>query len=397
MIKQREIFKTVEAYYSSPEAVIITGMRRTGKTTVLQHLHNEIKSGNKLFIDLENPVNRKYFEEENYERIKTTLAGLGVDFSKRAYLFLDEIQFLRNLPSVVKYFIDHYKTKFFLTGSASFYLKNLFTETLAGRKYIFHLYPLNFAEFLQFKESSIRIPRRPETVPKPLYETIASFYDEYILYGGFPGVVLKQTVDEKLRSLEEIFTSFFHLEVGQLGDFKKNEVMRDLMLLLMQRTGTRLDIQKISNELGVARPTIKGYVSFLNGTFFIKTIPPLTKGKDTEIRKAPKVYACDSGILNRFVSLDMGRLFENSVFQNLVPTGEIRYYQRKSGVEVDFILDKKHAFEVKLNPSQSDVKRLSSLANELELEDYTIVSKNYTTLAGSLYGFQLGRSLSSGL
>jgi len=391
VIKPRKIFKSLEAYYSSPEAVIITGMRRTGKTTVLHHLHDDIKSGNKLFIDLENPLNRKYFEEENYERIKTTLTGLGIDFSKPAYVFLDEIQFVRSLPSVVKYFIDHHKTKFFLTGSASFYLKNLFTETLAGRKYIFHLYPLDFEEFLQFKGSSIRIPDRGETVPQPLYETIDALYDEYLLYGGFPGVVLKETAEEKNRSLDDIFTSFFHLEVGQLGDFKRNDVIRDLMLLLMQRTGTKLDMQKISKELGIARPTVKEYVAFLNDTFFINTVPPLSKGKDIEIRKAPKVYGCDSGLLNRFARLDRGPLFENNVFQNLLPAGEVHYYQRKSGVEIDFIVNKKHAYEVKMHPDESDVKRLSALAHQLELETYTLVSKDYTTLPDSMYAFQVGR------
>jgi predicted AAA+ superfamily ATPase len=389
VIKPRKIFKILEPYYSSPEAIIVTGMRRTGKTTVLQHLHDQIESGNKLFIDLENPLNRKYFEEENYERIKTTLIGLGIDFSKPAYVFLDEIQFVRSLPSVVKYFIDHNKTKFFLTGSASFYLKNLFTETLAGRKYIFQLHPLDFDEFLQFKGSSLRIPARGEPVPQPLHETIDPLYDEYLLYGGFPGIVLKETAEEKNRSLDDIFTSFFQLEVGQLGDFKRNDVIRDLMLLLMQRTGTKLDIHKISKELGVARPTLKQYVSFLNDTFFIKTIPPFSEGRDTEIRKAPKVYACDTGLLNRLARLETGRLLENSVFQNLLPLGDIRYYQRKSGVEIDFILDKKHAFEVKLKPDESDLKRLSNLAKELKLKDFAIVSKNYTTLPDSMYAFQV--------
>jgi len=390
VIKPRRIFKNLKLCYSSPEAVIITGMRRTGKTTVLQHIYNDIKSGNKLFIDLENPLNRRYFEEENYERIKTTLIGLGIDFSEPAYLFLDEIQFVRSLPSVVKYFIDHYETKFFLTGSASFYLKNLFTETLAGRKYLFHLYPLSFQEFLQFKGSSITLPARPENVTKPLHDTISNLYDEYVLYGGFPGVVLKDTVEEKNRSLDDIFTSFFHLEVTQLGDFKRNNVIRDLMLLLMQRAGARLDIQKISKELGIARPTIKEYIAFLQGTFFVNTVPPLSKGKDIEIRKAPKIYGCDSGLLNRFAKLDRGPLFENSVLQNLLPAGEVHYYQRKSGVEIDFILSRMHAYEVKIHPEESDVKRLSTLAHELELETYDVVSKDYTTLPNALYAFQLG-------
>ncbi len=122
-------------------------------------VYDQIDSANKLFLDLENPLNRRYFEDENYERIKGTFEILGIDFGQRPFIFLDEIQFVKNIPSIVKYFIDHYRVKFFLTGSASFYLKNLFTESLSGRKYVFEIYPLNFQEFLAFKNAQIKIPR----------------------------------------------------------------------------------------------------------------------------------------------------------------------------------------------------------------------------------------------
>jgi len=390
-IKKRNIFKLLQPYYETPEAIIITGMRRTGKTTVLKYVYGRINSTNKLFIDLENPLNRQYFEELNYERIKSILIGLGIDFSKRAYLFLDEIQFVRNLPSVVKYFIDHYQTKFFLTGSASFYLKNHFTETLSGRKYLFHLYPLVFQEYLYFKDSKITIPDSPAggRIPKPLYDTISAEYDEYIEYGGFPGVVLKNSIEEKRRSLDDIFSSYFHLEVAELGDFKRNDVIRDLLLLLMQRIGTKLDIQKISKELRVSRPTLNNYISFLSDTFFINLISPLSKGRDTEIRKAPKIYVCDSGLANHFARLDRGHLFENSIFQALLPQGELNYYQRKSGVEIDFILKRQTAYEVKLNPTLNHYKQLGLRAKDLGLDRYFIVSKNYSPQADVLYGFQL--------
>lgn len=145
MIIERRLFADLAPYLDSPEAVIITGMRRTGKSTAMQYQYDRVSSDNKLLLDLENPLNRRYFEEENYERIKFTLTGLGLDFKQRAYVFIDEIQFMKNIPSVAKYFIDHYQTKFFLTGSASFTMKNLFSESLAGRKVIFELSPLSRA------------------------------------------------------------------------------------------------------------------------------------------------------------------------------------------------------------------------------------------------------------
>jgi hypothetical protein len=279
--------------------------------------------------------------------------------------------------------------KFFLTGSASFYLKNLFTESLAGRKYIFELFPLSFKEFLMFKKSSLKIPKEKSNITKPIFDTVSLLYDEYILFGGFPGVVLKNSIEEKKKALNEIFTSFFHLEVLQLGDFRRNEIIRDLILLLAQRIGSKLDIQKISKELGVSRSTLVEYISFLEGTYFIKTIRPYSRGRNSEIRKMPKIYFCDSGLANHLANLEIGKLFENNVFQNLRLKGEVNYYQRKSGAEIDFILNKNIAYEVKLNPQESDLKRLKEMCKELHLKDFNIISKNYTELNNTIYGFML--------
>ena len=389
-IKPRLILEKIKPYFNSPEAIIITGMRRTGKTTLLNFLYNQIHSRNKIFIDFENPLNRRYFEEKDYERIKKNLEFLGINFNEKPYIFCDEIQFVKNFPSVAKYFIDHYKVKFFLTGSASFYLKNLFTESLAGRKYIFELYPLTFREFLIFKGVNLKIPEKIEDVTSSIFEAVSSLYEEYILFGGFPGVVLKTSLKEKKKALEEIFTSFFQLEVVQLGDFRKNDIVRDLILLLMQRVGSRLDIQKLSRELSISRATLTNYLSFLEGTYFIKTIRPFSRGKDIEIRKMPKLYVIDSGIANHFARLDIGILFENSVFQNLAVNGEtINYYKRKSGGEIDFILNGEKAYEVKINPQQSDIKKLKELSKTLNLKEYKIVSKSYSSLDGVIYGFML--------
>ncbi|ODS32612.1 MAG: hypothetical protein SCARUB_02264 [Candidatus Scalindua rubra] len=389
MIYKRLIYDDIKKFIKSPEAIVITGMRRTGKTTLLQYISDQIKSKNKLFLDMENPLNRKYVEDENYESIKTSFEFLGIDFNKKPYIFIDEIQFVNNIPSLVKYFIDHYQVKFFLTGSVNFYLKNLFTESLSGRKFIFELFPLTFIEFLNFKGNPIQLPDRPDNISKAIFSAVSPLYDEYISFGGFPGVVLKTNVEEKKKALEDIFTSFFQLEVMQLGHFRRNDVIRDLMLLFMQRTGSRLDIQKLSKELKVSRPTLNEYISFLEGTYFIKTIRPFSKGKSAEIKKMPKVYLCDTGIANHLAGLDMGHIFENSIFANLRLKGELNYYQRKSGAEIDFILNKEIAYEVKLSPYQSDCNRLANVANDLNLNQFKVVSKNYTDLKDSIYGFML--------
>lgn len=385
----RDLYSEMKPYLRSREALVITGMRRTGKTTLLHSIYDEVESGNKLFLDLENPFNQKYFEEEDYEQLIVTFQKMGLNCQKKAYVFLDEIQFVKNLPSVVKYLHDHYDIKFFLTGSSSFYLRNLFTESMAGRKFIFELYPLNFREFLRFKEPRFIYPEKHESVTSVTHGTMLRYYEEYLHFGGFPGVVTKEAPEEKKKALEDIFSAYFQLEVVQLSDFRKTKVMRDLIFLLMQRSGSRLDVTKIASELEVNRRTIEDYLVFLEATYFIHLIRPFSTGKDVEIRGAEKVYICDSGLLNHLAPVAEGVLFENNVFQLLRSQGEIHYYQRKSGGEIDFILDKKTAYEVKLKPSVSDLKKLEQLCRELKLKNFYLIAKKYSDLAKTFYPFSI--------
>src|SRR3972149_9455981 len=127
MIK-RKLYYELKKYLGNKEALVVTGMRQVGKTTLLKQLFDDIDSQNKLFLDLENVLNQQIFEEVNYDTIDKKLrklAGAGID--DRLFIFLDEIQNIKNLPSIIKYLGDNNKYKFFLTGSVSFYLRNLFS------------------------------------------------------------------------------------------------------------------------------------------------------------------------------------------------------------------------------------------------------------------------------
>lgn len=389
MIVEREIYQKIKPYFNSSEVIVVTGMRRTGKTTLLKFVYDQITSHNRLCLDLENPINRKYFEEEDYEKIKFNFEIKGINFQEKAFIFLDEIQFVKNLSSVVKYLYDHYKIKFFLTGSSSFYIKNLFSESLAGRKYIFELFPLTFKEFLLFKDEKLIIPSGEEKISKTVFDTFSNLYEEYLRFGGFPGVVQKDSFQEKKMALEDIFSSYFQLEVIQLSDYKKTSVVRDLILLLMQRIGSKVDVQKLSSELGVSRPTLYEYLSFLEDTYFITLVKSYSKNKDAEIRSQEKVYVCDSGLVNNLVQVDEGSLFENNVFNALRFRGPIHYYQKRGGAEVDFILNKEEAYEVKLTPTHRDGARLRKISTELGMKNFSLVSKNYSELEKVRYGFNV--------
>lgn len=387
MIFKRDIFPKIEHLMGSREAIVITGPRRAGKSTVLQYFFDKIESANKIFLDLENPLNQGYFDEVNYDKIKVTLSEKGIDFGKKSYVFLDEIQFVKNAPSVIKYLYDHNDIKFLVSGSASFYLKNLFSESMSGRKFILELFPLKFSEFLRFKGlERLKPPALGEKVSPATYEFFQPFYEEFFIYGGFPQVVLKTSSGDKLASLEEVFSSYFNKEIVQLSDFKDNSLLRKFILLLTERVGQKLDIQKTSSELGVSRPTLYSFLEYLQGTYLINLVYPFGK-VDIASRKQPKVYFNDSGLLNYLGKVDKGSLFENAVYCKLKQEcKEIGYYL-KEGREIDFICDGKVAFEVKNYAGVSDAKKLINLSKKLGIKENSVFSYKFSDDGKVVYGF----------
>ncbi len=387
MYFSRKLEVALKKQLKTKEIIVVTGMRRVGKTTLLRNLYNEIESANKAYLDIENPIEQKIFEEADYNNIWANLQEYGINPKEKSYLFLDEIQAKADIVKAIKYLYDHYDVKFFLTGSSSFYLKNLFPESLAGRKIIFELFPLDFEEYLKFKNQrqEFAYDFKQKTVQKNIinYEKIKNYYEDYLQYGGFPQIVLEKDENQKKLLLTDIFKSYFELDVKALADFTRINAFRDLLLLLLQRIGSKVDITKLASEVGVSRETVYSYIAFLQSTYFISLVSPFSTNKDREVSGAKKVYACDSGLANHLSNISPGSLFENAVYLNLRNYGNIHYYQKYSSAEVDFILaDKKIALEIKQTGTPSDYKRLARLAKSLNLSNYYVITKKFSTEEG---------------
>lgn len=388
MYYKRKVEKEISPHIKSKKAIILTGMRRTGKTTLFEKLYDDIPA-NKLWFDLENPLDVKYFEDPDYNDIYQNFLQEGLDKKKRMYIFIDEVQHFPEISKIVKYLSDHYNVKFFLTGSASYYLKNLFPESLAGRKVIFELFPLDFEEFLVFKQEDMEKYRKiknKERIKEVDYEIYDKLYDEYFRWGGFPEAVLEQKIKLKSGILEDIFSSYYQNEVINLADYRKNKKIRDLILLLSGRVGSQLDIVKLASELGITRKTVYSYLYFLSATYLIHLLPPYSKSIDREVSGRQKMYFCDNGILNVITELNRGQLFENAVFNQLKSKGELGYLRKKSGTEVDFILNKEEAYEVKNTASQVDAERLEKNIRDSKIKKGRVVSKNYTKAKNVIFG-----------
>ena len=383
MFYQRDLLSKLLAEVDTDRIIVTTGMRQVGKTTLLKHVFDSIKSDNKVFLDLENQLHRKAFEETNYDAVWGNLAKYGISNKQKAYIFVDEIQHLPNFPSVCKYLYDHYTVKFFITGSSSYYLKNLFSESMAGRKLIYELFPLTFHEFLGFKEKN---PPLHKTNFE--YEIYKPYYQEYLEYGGFPKVVMESNMKAKKEILEEIFTSYFEKDVKTLGNFKDIRKLRELTILLTARVGSKLDISKLSSELGVTRDTVYAHLSFLEQTYFI---PRYSKSVDKSWTGQKKLYFSDCGIVQILGNPSDGQILENAVFQSLRPFHNLTYFSnKKSGAEIDFILDKKQAIEVKNTASPRDIENLKRRTRAIDIDKFFIASLNYSDNPATILTIDIG-------
>lgn len=378
MVFERKIFPSLKEHLSNRQVTVITGMRRTGKTTLVKQLMAESEIRQKFFFDLERLDNRALFSAENYDEIVQALRQMGANFEERILIALDEIQLSPNIPSIIKYLYDLYDIKFIATGSSSYYIKNKFQESLAGRKKLFELYPLDFGELLIF--NNVTFLPTPDIFnlrdSDAEYARLSIFYQSYIEYGGFPEVVLTPKVADKVDLLHDILSSYINIDIVQLSDIRKTKEISNLIQLLAGRIGNKLDVSKISSLVKISRPTVENYLAFLESTYIIKTLPVYSLNPDREIVKARKLYFLDNGLANISARLSSGAAFENAVFNQLLHFGDLAYYQLKNGNEIDFILDKKHGFEVKETGNRSDFDKLMQLAGNLHITQGNVICRN---------------------
>jgi len=393
MVYQRQIYPRLEAELKTREILVLTGMRRVGKTTAINYLYDLVETDNKAIFDLENPLHRKIFEEEDYDAVWSNLRQSGISNTSKAYIFIDEVQNLPDISRVVKYLYDHWDVKFVLTGSSSYYLRNLFPESLAGRKVVFELFPLNFAEFLVFKglrrEGDVTFEAKAKNKNRIVHEKLVPSYDEFMEFGGFPSVVLEENHERKRVLLSEIFTSYFEKDAKNLADFEDMAKLRDLILLLIPRVGCRVEIAKLAATLDTTRQTVYGYLAFLEGTYFISLLPKYSGSVDIQAAGKKKLFLCDSGVANVLGKFSEGQLFEQSVFQNLKADHALTYYNKEGSGEIDFVVDSTTGLEVKVSASRWDVSQLQRRSRVLKLKESYLVSHDYseypeTVLATSL-------------
>ncbi|MEA2097356.1 MAG: ATP-binding protein [Candidatus Cloacimonadota bacterium] len=375
------------------EAIFILGARQVGKTSLMKNLIKGLK--NTLYFDLEDPTNFAIINKGSKELL-SYLATQELDSTQRSFIFIDEIQYADDFSSLIKYFVDHYshKYKLILSGSSSLLIRKKFKESLVGRKKVFELFPLSFSEFCAFKDepklseelANINVFDLRENPLRFESKKITSLLKEFLIFGGFPQVVLEKKKEDKTDCLKDIVTSFILKDIRHIFNLEKIDQFNHLIKLLAVFAGKELNFSKLSNETKLHKQTLEHYINALESSYIIKIIKPYHKNLSSELRKTPKCYFLDNGLRNFLVSnfsdvefrTDRGELLENFVFSQLQkkagPLTKINFWRTKAKQEIDFILQqetKLYALEVKWNTgSTQNLKKFKQ--TYLESETYLV-------------------------
>jgi len=403
----REILAKVIPFLEAENIVLLTGARQTGKTSLLylliRHLRNKgILPSRIVYFDLENIYDFSLLQNlKDFNDFWQILKDKGAEERKRVFVFIDEIQHLKSPSSFLKYLHDHYKPrlKFIVTGSSSLEIKKKFTDRLTGRVYRFVIRPLNFREFLEFKDEKelARVllvfdlhfwisAKHPEDdfgkISLSHQHRLNDLLKEYFIFGGYPAISLEENPLIKQRDLQEIYSLYIRRDIKDIGEIEDVSGYNNLVSLLCFQIGNLVKEQELALSSGLSRPTVKKYLFLLENTYVLKLVLPFFTNKRTEITKTPKVYFEDvglrNGVINNFNLLnqraDRGAILENFVFSQLSKENdlsqEIRFWRSQAKNEVDFIwqrnLSEVYPIEVKLNysckqPFPSGLKSFISL------------------------------------
>lgn len=372
-ILKRRSFEALLKHLTRKDYILITGPRQTGKTTLLkqlgEHLRNEKQEN--YYVTFEDPGILKAVNDHP-ENIffYTGRKEKKSDDGHKTFLLVDEVQLAADPSNFLKLLYDQHGDwlKIVATGSSAFYLDEKFKDSLAGRKRIVELYPLDFPEYLEFTGYPELRAEYHQMSEDPFYRSlhagmIRQLFGEYLTFGGYPAVVLEKDPAEKREILRDLVRTYLKRDVFDAHDSDYLKVVQLLKALAFQ-TGQLVNINELSRTLKYTMPTIQSYLYILQKCYHIHLLKPFFMNIRNELTRMPKVFFHDNGFRNAVMDLwepvtnrpDRGTVIENATFIRLreeYGQDNLRFWRTASKNEIDFLilegLSPKLALEVKYN------------------------------------------------
>ncbi len=297
----------------SSHVLIISGIRRCGKSTLLMQIMENMKAEDILYLNFESP--QLYdFNINDFSRLDNIIAKRKVKT-----LFFDEIQLVNSWEIYVRQKLDEGFYMIITGSNASLLSKELGTK-LTGRHITQELFPFSFTEFLTFKEL------------QPSVESL----EKYMLLGGFPEY-LKTEFEEQLITL---FDDILIRDIVARFGIKDIKSLQRLALFLYSNVGNRITATKLKQPLSIgATSTVLSWFSHLELSYLVSFLPMYSHSTKARLINPRKVYAIDLGLMNLIsnkLTEDAGQKLENLIYLHLRRKYKELYYFDQRG-ECDFV------------------------------------------------------------
>lgn len=381
----------IKKFHESSHIIVITGARRSGKSFIMRQtaktlIKGGIRKNNILIVNFEDPR----FVELNTKTLQQ-IYDVYLEFlnpQEKPYLFLDEIQEVKDWEKWVRIMHELDKAKIIISGSNAKLLSRELSTLLTGRHLDLVIFPLSFKEFLRFR--NVDLSKRFEIVNKEI--EIKRLLREYIEFGSFPEVVLG---GEKKQILLNYFEDILNKDIVRRFKIRKSKELVSLAKFYLGNISSLITFSSLERTLNISADTVEKFSRYLEDTFILFFLKRFSY-KFREQEKSPrKVYAIDVGLANtigfRF-SQNMGRLAENLVFlelkrkEMLGSNLEIYYWKDVNHREVDFLIKEnlkvKQLIQVcwEVNRPETKNREIGALLKamkEFNLEEGLIITDDY--------------------
>ena len=336
ILREKYLNKMIDAK-DKPFIKVITGDRRSGKSTLLLMfkdylLNNNTLEDNIIYINFESAL---YDDIKNYKDLYQYVKGkIKKD---KVYLLLDEVQNVEAWEKAINSFSVDFDIDIYITGSNAYLLSSELSTLLSGRYIEIKMYPLSFKEYLVFNKYNTK-------------SDLDNKFMEYLKYGGLPAITLIKDNDELVLSyLNDIYNTIVKKDIIDRNNIKDTALLENIIKYLATNIGSSVSSTKISNYLNTNKialnsnhQTIDNYLNMLEKSFIMYKADRTDIKSKALLKTLGKYYIADTGIRNiilGFRNIDEGHLLENIVYLELLRRGYKVNIGKTNDYEVDFVAE----------------------------------------------------------
>jgi len=317
----------VESSLFKGKAIIVSGARQVGKTTMLELILQNYQD-KLLVLDGDDITIQELLNRPNTQQIKQIIGN-------NKLVFIDEAQRIPEIGLTSKIIIDKFKdVQLILSGSSSFDLYSKVNEPLTGRKWTFNLWPVSWEEW----QNHVGYVKAEQDV------------ENRLVFGFYPDVLMHEENPEQV--LAELAESYLYKDILMYEGLKKPNAIKKLLQALAFQVGSEVSLQELGQTIGIDPKTVNVYIDILEKAYIIFRLTPLSRNLRNEIKAKNKVYFCDNGIRNAVIGQlqplairqDIGILWENFMVSERVKkislNNDLRNYyfwRTTQQQEVDYI------------------------------------------------------------